>query len=73
MCVRSDMMTILVLTTLLIFWTSGIGWRFYCPCVSIALRIAFMDVLKHGASISLVYLISFKGGFGRELLMFDRL
>ena len=33
-CVRSDVMTILVLTTLLIFWTSGIGWRFYCVCVS---------------------------------------
>ena len=34
MCVRSDVMTILVLTTLLIFLTPGIGWRFYCVCVS---------------------------------------
>ena len=33
-CVRSDVMTILVLTTLLIFLTPGIGWRFYCVCVS---------------------------------------
>ena len=33
-CVRSDLMTILVLTTLLIFLTPGIGWRFYCVCES---------------------------------------